>query len=36
MRVSDKLALIDKVGRALQAKFGYAEIDAFLAEYNAA
>ena len=34
MRVSDKLALIDKIGRELQAKFGYSEIDAFLAEYN--
>jgi hypothetical protein len=34
MRVSDKLVLIDKIGRALQAKFGYAEIDLFLAEYH--
>lgn len=34
MRISDKLALIDKVGRALQAKFRYDEIDVFLAEYK--
>lgn len=34
MRVADKLALIDKIGRALQAKFGYAEIDTFLAEFK--
>ncbi len=34
MKVSDKLALIDRVGRALQAKFRFDEIDAFLAEYK--
>lgn len=34
MRISDKLGLIDKVGRALQAKFTYSEIDVFLAEYK--
>jgi hypothetical protein len=34
MRVTDKLTLIDKISRALQAKFGYAEIDAFLREFN--
>lgn len=34
MRVSDKLALIDKVGRELQSRFRYDEIDTFLAEYN--
>lgn len=34
MRVSDKLALIDKIGRELQSRFRYDEIDAFLAEYN--
>jgi hypothetical protein len=34
MRVSDKLTLIDKIGRALQAKFSYGEIDAFLAEFK--
>lgn len=34
MRVSDKLILIDKIGRALQAKFRYDEIDVFLAEYQ--
>jgi hypothetical protein len=34
LRVSDKLALTDKVGRQLQARFSYGEIDAFLAEYG--
>lgn len=34
MRVADKLALIDTIGRALQSRFGYIEIDAFLAEYG--
>jgi hypothetical protein len=34
MRPSEKLALIDKIGRTLQSKFGYAEIDLYLAEYN--
>ena len=34
LRVSDKLALIDKIGRELQSRFGYAEIDAFLAEFD--
>ena len=34
MRVSDKLALIDKIGRALQAKFTYSDIDTFLAEFK--
>ena len=34
MRVTDKLNLIDKIGRALQARFSYGEIDAFLAEYQ--
>jgi TIR domain len=34
MKVSDKLALIDKVGRELQARFRYDEIDVFLAEYK--
>ena len=29
MRVSDKLTLIDKIGRELQARFGYGESDAF-------
>lgn len=33
MRVSDKLALVDQIGRELQRRFGYVEIDAFLAEY---
>ncbi len=34
MRVSDKLALIDKIGRELQQKFSYAEIDEFLGEFE--
>lgn len=34
MRVSEKLALIDRIGRELQSRFGYVEIDAFLAEYG--
>lgn len=34
MRVSDKLALIDKVGRELQSRYRYEEIDTFLAEYG--
>jgi TIR domain len=34
MRVTDKLVLIDKIGRALQAKFGYHEIDSFLAAFK--
>jgi hypothetical protein len=34
MKVSDKLSLIDKIGRALQAKFRFDEIDTFFAEYK--
>ena len=34
MRVSVKLDLIDKIGRALQSKYGYSEIDMYLAEYG--
>ena len=34
LRVSEKLALIDKVGRELQGRFRYEEIDTFLAEYG--
>ncbi|GGZ44677.1 hypothetical protein [Asticcacaulis endophyticus] len=34
MRVTEKLALIDKIGRELQNRFSYVEIDAFLAEYK--
>lgn len=36
MRVSEKLALIDKIGRELQGRFSYSEIDAFFAEYQIA
>lgn len=34
MRVLDKLSLIDKVARALQAQFTYDEIDVYLGEYQ--
>jgi hypothetical protein len=34
MRVSDKLALIDKIGRELQSRFTFEDIDTFLAEYQ--
>jgi hypothetical protein len=34
MRVSDRLALIDKIGRALQAKFSYGEIDTFRSAFK--
>jgi hypothetical protein len=34
MRVSEKLALIDKIGRELQSRFSYADIDIFLAEFD--
>lgn len=34
MRVSEKMALIDKIGRELQARYSYQEIDAFLAEFG--
>src|SRR5262249_19540585 len=34
MRVSYKLMLLDKVGRALQAKYSYEEIDAFFRKFE--
>ena len=34
MRISDKLALIDKIGRELQSRFSYSDIDVFLAEFG--
>lgn len=34
MRVSERLALIDKIGRELQSRFSYTEIDVFLAEFG--
>jgi hypothetical protein len=34
MRVSEKMALIDKIGRELQSRYSYQEIDAFLAEFD--
>ena len=36
MRVSEKLALIDKIGRELQSRFSYGDIDVFLAEFGVA
>lgn len=36
MIVSEKMSLIDKIGRELQAKFTYSEINIFLSEYNIA
>lgn len=34
MRVSDKLALVDKIGRELQSRYTFGEIDAYLAEFG--
>lgn len=34
MRISDKFSLIDKVGRELQSRFTFSDIDAFLAEFG--
>lgn len=34
MRVADKLALLDRIGRELQGRFTFGEIDAFLTEYK--
>ena len=34
MRVSDKFALIDKIGRELQSRYTYDGINAFLAEFH--
>jgi hypothetical protein len=34
IRVSQRLTLIDKIGRTLQSRFGFAEIDLYLAEFN--
>jgi len=34
MRVSEKLDLIDKIGRELQSRFSYGDIDVFLAEFG--
>lgn len=34
MRASEKLAIIDKVGRELQSRYTFAEIDAYLAEFG--
>ena len=33
MRVSEKLDLIDRIGRELQSRYTYSEIDRFLAEF---
>lgn len=34
MRVSERLALVDKIGRELQSRFSYTDIDIFLAEFG--
>lgn len=34
MRTTDKIALIDRIGRELQSRFGFDEIDLFLSEYG--
>jgi len=34
MRVTEKLELVSKIGRELQSRFSYEEIDAFLAEFG--
>ena len=34
MRVSDKLSIIDKIGRELQSRYTYTEIDAYLNEFG--
>lgn len=34
MRASDRIALIDKIGRELQSRFRYEEIDTFLGHYG--
>ena len=34
MRPSEKLTLVDKIGRELQSRYTYEEINAFLAEYS--
>lgn len=34
MRTTEKIVLIDKVSRELQARFGYGEIDIFLADFG--
>lgn len=36
MRASDRITLIDKIGRDLQSRFRYEEIDTFLAHYGIA
>jgi hypothetical protein len=33
-RVSQRLTLIDRIGRTLQSRYGFAEIDIYLAEFN--
>lgn len=34
MRITEKMSLIDKIGRELQSRFTFKEIDIFLSEYN--
>lgn len=34
LRVSQRLMLVDRIGRTLQSKFGFSEIDLYLAEFH--
>lgn len=34
MKVSDRLAIVDKIGRELQSRYGYQEIDHYLAAFD--
>lgn len=34
MKVTEKIELVDKIGRELQSRFGYREIDIFLSEFG--
>lgn len=34
MRISEKITLIDQIGRELQSRYSYQEIDSFLAEFG--
>jgi hypothetical protein len=36
MRVAEKLAVIDRIGRELQSRYSYDEIDAYMAEFDIA
>ncbi len=34
MRISDRLVIADKIGRALQSRYSYSEIDEYLAAFG--